>query len=370
MSQPDISPARSEAVVTEAESQGVSHAIRSFKHDTSGEVGVDTVRFLVSDFTVSAGIGPREDGHEWTFRSSTSGGETNAVPLFRPGGYGSAVSGDKAHRNSGLIRLTVKSVDCLLVECSLPRLIRESNIQEARQGDVARAIVAAERLLQRYGVTADLYEAKLSRLDLSRTVELENQVQRYEPVIRRLSFPRMRRERYEDTGARWRNNSREIVFYDKGLEQEGKYSQVARLEYRLRGAESIQNHVDVDTTADLMDNWQDATGAYKSAAERLLSADIEDESTVVGEGFRALLTSLEGEHGAYTKALLAYAVHQMDGDDMDAYLDAVRQTMDRSKLYRAREKLNEVQSLAGVLDRSATSEAALYRELSQKLAEK
>ena len=357
---PEPSPSGDDSAESECVSLQTRYSNRTHWPNSTPNTGVDTVHLFTDDFRVS-------DRPALTVedRTDMETGAGDVVPLFRPGSPDAEpVHGRKAYHNDALAQITVYGHAALSVQAALPKHLREDNSDAvSSDAELTLALSSLERHLQRLGIRTNLHSARVTRLDLCRTVDLQDSIDAYEPALRSLTFPRTDRTRYEGTGFKWANGSRQVVLYDKGLEQTGERSRTARLEYRLTGSEAVKQHSDLQTAEQLLEHMSDVDSTFQKAAERLFSAEPATDATTTEEGFRAVLEALDGQHGASTKTLLAFAVNRMTADEREQLIQAVKEKQGRTAAYRLQQKFDDLQGAASVFDRASRSEAALYREL-------
>lgn len=345
----------------------VSLDARTFKR-TTPRPGVDTIHLLSDHFTVAS-----NSSLTVTTNTDPSTGETNQHPLWREG-PNTVVEGGRAYCNTDLAQVTVYSMDALSVQASLPKLLRTDNRAEiTNQQELGRALSALERwLVSRVGIRTNMHQAKVTRLDIACTTELPRKVREYEPVLRHVSFPRATRKRYEGTGYNWGNASRELVFYDKGREQGDGDSCDARLEYRLKRSQSVNDHAPrLSTTDSLLQHMDSLEEIYHDAASDLLDTEAADDHTaaqVTGSGFKALLRSLADTHGSANRAALAILLHKMDEDELEELYASMRELEDegvlsRNTTRRFRKKVEKHMPYTDALSGREASVSELMQEL-------
>lgn len=327
-------------------------------------VGVDTLHLRISDFHIAD-----DNGLEVTSNYDPSTGETEDRPLYQDGD-GMVVEGKSATLKTPLLWARVFSPTFLLVHVTLPKLLEETNVWPVHKiTDLALSLNALEEALSSGGIETDIRRAFLTRVDLSQNVVLEERVQEYESVFRSLDFPRTDRKRYEADGYRWKNGSREIVAYDKGLEQTGDKSKTLRIEYRARRSDSVARLFDVQTAGGLLADFNTVKEAFHDALSRLLPplGDLPGQSpTGSGQGFTEVLTAFKGQRGSYTKALQAFAYSRMTGSERDAFLQAVGEVQGRQAKRRAKQKLHRMREPSSLFEESDVTEAQMYREVRSK----
>ena len=299
---------------------------------TNAPIGVDTLRIWTDDFTLAEA--ETLTGLEHHEKTDLDTGEAKA----------------KATLNNELFRATIYDT-ALVVEANLPKLNAHHNEQTTRGREgLAIAITKLERELEQHGIQTDLTAAKLSRLDIASTQRLPLTVPEYDKALDLCTYPRMDVNRYGQANRTWKNTKRQLCLYDKGLDLEGKASNLARLEYRLMKSDAIQRHTDCVYVGDLLMHPKALRSAYLSATRKLFDVEgspmLKADSETTSEAFRAVLDDLQDERGAYTKALLALATAQLDGSTVQAFEQVVRETLGRQAMYRFRTIIQDAQQHA------------------------
>lgn len=106
----------------------------------------------------------------------------------------------------------------LIFHSSLPKLLYGSNLFELKQSDSGRAVEAVQReLRENCGVKVldGLKDFKLSRVDFCRNLKVAHSTVDYIQALSGLSFSRRERATYKSQTLSFRNNLRELCFYDK-----------------------------------------------------------------------------------------------------------------------------------------------------------
>ena len=329
----------------------------------TGFSGIDTVRLWLQDFTVAD-----NSAFEIRTTSTASTGETDDTLLYEVSD--GVVYGGKAYLNTDLFGCTLHSPEALFVQASLPKQLHRDNRAEASGIDIGLALTALEGALWRAGISTDIREARISRLDIARTVHLDRPVSAYAGAIRSLTYPRMDRTSYYSGGARWSNSRHQISFYDKGLEQTGTPSNECRLEYRLIRGESIARYTPFEKAGDLTASTAtaDLDGVYYTATSTLLDMDTTamntDSSTT---GHDALLEALvrDDVHGATSVMQQVIWLATATEEEREAALRAIQHHKTRQEAYRVRKKWDKLQKYADLYAKESTSRTVLWRELKE-----
>lgn len=105
-------------------------------------IGIDTVRVHLEDFAV-------ENTADFSIheQSDYSTGETQRVPLWTESD-GTVIEGDCAVLNTPLFQVTVRGIDFMSVQTSLPKFLHGNNVRPATTPeDVQRALDTLEEQL-------------------------------------------------------------------------------------------------------------------------------------------------------------------------------------------------------------------------------
>jgi hypothetical protein len=79
-------------------------------------------------------------------------------------------------------------------------------------------VSTVQNRLNEYGIWLNMFDAKLSRIDLAKNVLCKNPVGYYSDVFRGLRLPRANKQAEYPEGYRSNNKSRSLIFYNKGKE--------------------------------------------------------------------------------------------------------------------------------------------------------
>lgn len=330
----------------------------------TGFSGIDTVRLWIRDFTVA-------DNATLTVQttSTASTGETDDTILYQISD--GVVYGGKAYLNTDLFAATLHSPEALFVQASLPKQLHRDNRAETSGIDIGLALTALEGALWRAGISTDIREARISRLDIARTVHLDRPVAAYASAIRSLTYPRMDRTSYYSGGARWSNSRHQVSFYDKGLEQEGVPSSTARLEYRLIKGQAVAGKTPFKTAGDLTTATAtaDLDMVYRTATSTLLDMDtaMNHNTNSSTTGHDALLEALlkDDVYGATSVMQQVIWLATATEEEREAALRAIQRQKSRQEAYRVRKKWDALQKYADLYAEESTSRTVLWTELKQ-----
>ena len=327
--------------------------------------GIDTLRIWLEDFQIA-------ENNAFTLTESIQpSGETSARPLYVVTGEteeeGRVVEATKAHCNTSKLQATLHGTSHLYVQTSLPKLLYATNTTELNQTwQIDLSLAALEKALMEIGVHADVYQAKISRLDVAHTVSLPMEVRKYSDTIRSLTFPRTSRQFYY-SGAIWKNKSRQLCIYDKTKEQTGKDSNLCRLEYRLMRGKAVERHADVTHVSHLLTNFLPACKAFSAACGTLLNSDTNTTMNSTGTGYKAvMLALLEDEvHAPANKVETVKWLATAPAEERDRLEEAILETQGKQALYRKRKKWRSLEPYTRHFTAGEVSRAEMLQHLQE-----
>jgi len=182
--------------------------------------------------------------------------------------------GKKAFLNPGLWSLDIGvprfagSRSYGLVKFSVPRVAADGrdNLLLVGQTETAMVIGRVQEDLERNGIKADLFAAKVVRIDITRNIVTDHPFFTYRPVLTALPFPLSMEKHRTDYGSslRWENGELKLVGYDKCREMRLRKARhpimsgknITRFELRCGGgSRGVQKRLGIVTTQDLLDNF-------------------------------------------------------------------------------------------------------------------
>lgn len=214
---------------------------------TTQKIGLDKLRFFVQDYKV-------RDASKTGFAVqpgviSLDTGQCTDELLFVDSG-GLKVSGAKAFRNEPLYQATMTSSGLIIqVNPSKPyhpfNLVSDTAVLNDRMNTVFS-------LLNDNGILFNPSEAKLTRLDVSRNVFLEQPCSSYAQVWPCIHQKRSKHVRQYPDGYGTGNDSWATIFYDKGKES-GQYegNNLLRAEIQFKRSRTIATALGVTTFGQL-----------------------------------------------------------------------------------------------------------------------
>ena len=159
------------------------------------------------------------------------------------------------------------------IQFSIPKLSSPdlSNLSPVSESEARAVIDRVERELAQCGIRASLREAPISRVDLFRNIEAEENFSSYSPVFSLLTGSRLNRRELGST-FQWGNAQRQLITYDKreeirarGAEVSGISDRLMRFEYRLLNSRKVQEAAGLKNCGALLDAFGDLPGLYRKA---------------------------------------------------------------------------------------------------------
>lgn len=341
-------------------------------------VGIDKLTVYVSEYTVSTdatlSIGQANVSH------STGEVDREDQLLFeREDGvlvYGQQAtlniqSDPEGYATAGP-NVTVFGPDMLRVAITPSKLLHGHNATSTcSPQELLRAIEEAEERLEEHGITADLKQGKIARLDLTRTVDLPRACSEYEDVLKQRDLAHMPSSSVDTTlywGGGTRNKSRSLTYYDKGLEQQGKPSSTARMEYALRKAETVRSQLGHNRVPKLLNDFGVIEDVFYGITDRLIPRTttgkaMQDKVNLTQQDWANVRNNIDKTQNVSLRQLAAYAISKLSASELEALEAEHRQTSGRKAAQRVRDKIDEL--LDAAAECGGVSDARLYSELRQ-----
>lgn len=348
---------------------GGSHNAINNEDGYISSIGIDDIQLLITDFEVDSSAQLRTNS-----AVDIGTGETHDRPLFQPNGEGPPVEGTKAYANPGPIGITIRGVDALFVDVSLPSLLDGDNLVPVdTKLRLETAIAVLHEKLRVFGITADIPNAKICRLDVFRDVQTENPLIDYQVPLGSLEFPYMERQRYGDGGYRWHNKSRQILLYPKG-ETMGENNRVQRLEYRVTRTRRLRDQMYIETVSELQDAFNRVRIAFRKAVRTLFPEEpmeVSSPPTCTRDAIASALDVLEEKSGSpHSDALQALGVRYLQKrESVDSFLEAIEEHGSRMAAHRYRGKIEKLSPLADLVCNQETTRSDMLSELRSKFLE-
>jgi hypothetical protein len=219
-------------------------------------IGIDTLKFYLSDFEVSQ----RNKLMLHPAKIDSNGEPQGEYVLWR--NQGGEVRGNKASFNDD-INVTImglgSGVKCL-VQCSLPKIFNGegSNLELLSREQTADAIEMVRKSFESVGIKGNIQNAGISRIDTTRNILTDDRVSSYSKVLQVLKAKRSVKTSYGTETFNWGNKQQEITAYDKVEEmQHQKLStdglpDILRIETKLLNASKVKSVLGGIRVADVL----------------------------------------------------------------------------------------------------------------------
>jgi hypothetical protein len=344
---------------------------------------IDTLKLSLTDYSISSGadltIQPASHNH--------ATGEMTAN--FKLWNSASAwVEGSKAFHNADDFNVSIKpgnsgnddAVLCL-VQFSVPKIADGSNYHPTDQKGTEAALRAIEGRLKSVGIRTDINTAKLSRLDVFKTVETDEPYECYHPVLSMLSGQRMAKRDYGTTFL-WGNQAQEICAYNKRAEMQqrkvaldGVPDHPLRFEWRMLKSRKVRESLGgISSVADLLAGYDHVRHSYVGTMEKqLFNRSVRDVATVTASEIEEQLLAARARRNSrywFDDWLKARGLAAVIGN-LDAVHQAVKSVTDnRATQLKIMRKLKAAQTDAmtmKIIGPSPRTLAELYGELKSKV---
>ncbi len=194
------------------------------------------------------------------------------------------IKGVKAYTNDTNFNFTLDSTGAFL-QMSVPKVFHANNELYCNGSETGSALKQTEEKLSRQGITTNLLNANLSRIDVFRQEKTDRTFNEYAPVFSLLQGKRQQKRDYGTTYL-FHNTLRELCCYDKGVEKayhEGLRNVAPtndmRIENRLLKARSIKT-TGLQTANDLLNNFDSITGIYLSGAKGIFTEEVKNNKVL------------------------------------------------------------------------------------------
>lgn len=231
--------------------------------DTKPPAGIDKIRLHTREFSV------RDTRNIAIVPNTKKQGEEDAIPkeLFRVGE--GMVYGSQAYHNAdnGALGNLVFEINGygFSAHWNPSKLAGKYTGELANLSDISTSLPVVQDYLRQNGVLVNVADAKLTRLDLAKDRQMSDKVRSYATALSSLDGKRMKeRVQYPD-GVRIGTQSKQGIFYDKGLElspADGSTNNM-RGEFRMLKGETIKSTLGTITAGELTSlHQQDISTAY------------------------------------------------------------------------------------------------------------
>ncbi len=344
---------------------------------------IDTLKLSLTDYSVSLGadliVQPPT-------RNNATGEISGNFNLWRDGSR--YVEGSKAFHNGEDFNVTFKpghspqgdSVLCL-VQFSVPKVADGSNYHMTDHKGTVRAVSGIESRLKSIGIRTGIQTAKLSRVDVCKTVETEEPFECYHPVLSMLRGKRMAKRDYGTTFL-WGNQAQEFCAYNKREEMQqrkvaldGVPDHPLRFEWRmLKGRKVRESLGGISSVADLLAGYDHVRQSYAATMENhFFNRSVREVATVTASEIEEQLIASRAQGNSrywFDNWLKARGLAAVIGN-LDAVHQAVKSVSDnRATQLKIMRKLEAAQTdamMMKIIGPSPRTLAELYGELKSKV---
>jgi hypothetical protein len=339
-------------------------------------VGVDTVRAVLDRVEVRPG------GKLKVVRSYEDGESLADGRHLYTRTDGTSVGGGKAYYNDDLVQFDVKHkgpATIAQLKFNPAKVIYGENVSNVSTGEQLRdAVIAVEHHLDREaGILVDLRTARLNRLDVNRNVELSMPLKAYGPAFDILSAGRLKNKKTYEDGWSFQNSEREVVFYDKRLEQEKRKQPVEYLaENLLRGEVRAMTLRAVESrfgegvrVADLCKRFDAVPESYFFNMAEVFKFNAKDLTKIYQDKIEAILRAFKDRGGRYwmrsaLTGLGADVIWGACGGRQGVSQLLYKVGLDKVGVYRQLTKIEEARDVVRSTKRlDAITVGSLYNEL-------
>jgi hypothetical protein len=241
---------------------------------------------------------------------------------------------------------------------NVSKALKGNNLTETRSPqDFIRAIQSVENgILSQCGIRANLLGAHITGIEITKTEKMPRYVSSYTPVLSRLTHKRMHRKTYQNGNVALKNGQHSITFYDKDLKhsEDDNPGYRLRIEYKINESKQVQKIFDTSnpTPVKIARSWDEY---INQTFQTIMNTTLSQTTTTHAEasddavsGFEAAYEAAkeDGQTAPYKKALMAYAVYQLEGDERDAILDFLGQREGSQQKYYFKGEIEKVKPYA------------------------
>lgn len=176
---------------------------------------------------------------------------------------GTQCHGQNAYYNSNTCNLDINKDKGMLVQFCVPKVTTGGNYYTADKQETRQAFDTVQTHLSDHGIRCNIQEGKVSRLDLTKTVETDHSFSTYLPVLQLLDGKRAKDKRsYQAETMLFGNRSIQVCCYNKiaelhsqGLDTSPYPANSFRAELRLLKGRKVHDSLGIATGNDLINHW-------------------------------------------------------------------------------------------------------------------
>ncbi len=341
---------------------------------------IDTLKLCLNDYEIA----PRAPLELQPSSVNVASGAMRAnFPLWHDGTR--SIEGAKAFYNGEDFNVTIKpisptepdSIACL-VQFSVPKVATGSNFHPTDHNGTASALKLVQKHLRGIGIKTNIKTASMSRVDVFKTVEMDEPYSAYHSVLSMLQGQRMAKRDYGTTFL-WANTQQEICVYDKLMEMQQRKASIAglpvnslRCEHRMLKGRKVQDTLGMKTVGDLLAGYDHVRDVYNAAMQKqLFQRSVSDVKSYSARHAREELEFMRTHNRHWFRAwVLAKGMRSLDVD-VESLKGVINEVAgNRSTAHRAIKQLHDAQLDAVALKIITPAKrpiGALYEELKRKV---
>jgi hypothetical protein len=341
------------------------------------KTSIDTLKLRITDYTINKGAPLTVQPAAYDLAT----GETNESTLYQDGDY--KIQGTKAYINRGAFKLTINDYGAFL-HTSVPKQYHGSNDIPVNGKQTKDVLIGIQKELKENGIHTDIFNADLSRIDISKQAEMNNLTSDYNPAFYMLQGKRMNKRDYGST-ILFHNTQRQLCFYDKVVETQIRTkvkqtgpSHTLRNEVRLLSKRAIIGATDLKTVRELISEYGILDQVYIDQVRNVLKYDIEgitdEQLRFVSSDVEKDILRLKGQGivnmGAFRKLIIMQGIQgilkQIDQDTLISLFER-HTTFENKRMIKSR--INKfIQENMFNIKAIETPVKVLYQELYKKFA--
>lgn len=336
-------------------------------------IGIDKIRLRCNDFKIDDSQAAGLLLHQGNVDLDT--GQTNETPLFIDG-YGKHINGARAIKNTDLFQLTIDYKGMSIqFNPSKPyhpyHLVSDTDVFNERCQTVFTQ-------LKQSGINADYQSARLSRIDISRNMTMNNPVTVYSSVFDLVNIKREKYQRSYPDGYGTSNDDWGVIFYDKGKETSSPLVGLLRAEIQYKKARKVKDVLGCKSIKDVVSYGLPAIAdVYRQEMKsKVLKLENGNQTTISFEGDLQLLEKIKQvkKRNIINEFLIvrSFADMQPDEDLLISHFTELLRQAGFSRMHINRElktlrlRFQIYQSIFSDLSQKTVSK--LFRELVSKIA--
>lgn len=295
---------------------------------------------------------------------------------------GKEITGSKAILNREKYQVTIDSRG-LFTQLSIPKYARGNNFKLSDKSECTEVLNNLEQELRSEGISTDINEAKISRIDSCKNTFLKHPTGQYFSFFNSLNASRLKDKNIYAAGYRWQNTRHQIVAYDKREEMinrkedtSGIPKNVIRFEYRLMNGRKVREALGMQNVKQLKNYFGLIEENYnKQLSESIFSLDPDNKKLFQS---KTIENYLEYSLSNYSRSwYLHFASGLLFGregliidekslfDMLENVLERIGSKYKRKRKYELRKAINDKRQI--VSDISQVNVRTLYRELRDKV---